>query len=239
MTDLPIKIDPCPIKEAVFELRFGSNIPEDAIFGIVFNQFKDDYNNTATPLPILEIPTIVRNQDPNLMFAAHYKMDSEFFTMQIGPRVISLANVKKYIGWEEFEAKIIDLYQRLQSIDVLTSLDRLALRYINIFPDINIFHKSSVSVTIDSKPLSAPSINLATQLENNSVTSGVRIISGAQAQLSDGIITGSIIDIDSSMQNVTSSNFKEYLNKVHDEEKRLFYQIVGSQHLSELNPEYE
>ena len=52
MTEIPSKIDPCPIKEVAFEIRFTSSIPEDAIFGIVFDQFKEDYENKAEALPI-------------------------------------------------------------------------------------------------------------------------------------------------------------------------------------------
>ena len=239
MTDLPVKIDPCPIKEVVFELRFSSSIPEDAIFGIVFNQFKEDYNNTATPLPILEVPAIVRNQDPNLIFAPHYKMESELFNMQIGPKSISLVNIGEYIGWDTFEEKILDMYERLTSISIISNIDRLALRYINIFPDVNIFHNSSIGVMLDDEPLESSTINLSTQLENNDVTSSIRVISGAQVQLSDETIDGSVLDIDSSMKNIINDSFNSSLKRIHNEEKSLFYKIIGSEHLAALNPEYK
>lgn len=239
MNDLPVKIDPCPIKEAVFELRFTPNIPEDAIFGIVFNQFKDDYNNTATPLPILEIPALVRNQDPNLAFAPHYKMESPSFNMQIGPKSISLVNIGKYIGWTTFESKIVNMYERLNNINIINTVDRLALRYINIFPDENIFHNSSMDVMLDGKSLESSTINLSTQIEHNNVISSIRVISGVQAKLPNEIINGSILDIDSSMGNITVDSFKNSLDNVHNVEKELFYKIIGSEYLKTLNPQYK
>jgi uncharacterized protein (TIGR04255 family) len=238
MTDLPKKITPCPIKEAVFELRFESSVPEDAIFGIVFNQFKDEFNNTATSLPILEVPSQIRNQDPNLMFAPHYKMDSEFFTMQIGPKVISLVNIKEYKGWECFQEKITKTFEKLQKIRIATKVNRLALRYINIFPNKNIFESSSVQVILENYPLDSSNINLVTEIKNGSISSSVRVISGAQVAMASEIIHGSVVDIDSSIQNVESNCFLDNLNQVHEEEKRLFYKIIGSEALKTLTVEY-
>jgi uncharacterized protein (TIGR04255 family) len=238
MTDLPKKITPCPIKEAVFELRFESSVPEDAIFGIVFNQFKDEFNNTATSLPILEVPSQIRNQDPNLMFAPHYKMDSEFFTMQIGPKVISLVNIKEYKGWEYFQERITKTFEKLQKIGIVTKVNRLALRYINIFPNKNIFESSSVQVILENYPLDSSNINLVTEIKNGSISSSVRVISGAQVAMASEIIHGSVVDIDSSIQNVESNCFLDNLNQVHEEEKRLFYKIIGSEAIKTLTVEY-
>ncbi|KAF3978123.1 MAG: TIGR04255 family protein [Methylococcales symbiont of Iophon sp. n. MRB-2018] len=238
MIDLPKKIIPCPIKEAVFELRFESSVPEDAIFGIVFNQFKDEFNNTATSLPILEVPSQIRNQDPNLMFAPHYKMDSEFFTMQIGPKAISLVNTKEYKGWECFQERISKTFKKLQKIGIITKINRLALRYINVFPHKNIFDSSSVQVVLENSPLDSSNINLVTEIKNDSISSSVRVISGAQVAMTNEIIHGSVVDIDSSIQNVESKCFLDNLNQVHEEEKRLFYKIIGSKVLKTLTVEY-
>jgi uncharacterized protein (TIGR04255 family) len=239
MSDLPQEINPCPIKEAVFELRFKTDFPGDAVFGIVFNKFKNEFNNTASQLPVMEIPTIVRNQDPNLKFAPHYKMEEDFFNMLIGPNVISLVNIKEYVGWKLYKNKIIDVFSGLQDIELIKHIDRLGLRYINIFPNLNIFDKSSITISLDNAPLTSPAINLSTQLINNNVTSTTRIISGAQAKISNEVISGSIVDIDSSVNDASPDNFSDLLDKVHDEEKKLFFKIIGQDHLETLNPKYE
>jgi len=238
MTELPRKIHPCPIKEAVFELRFDSSIPDDAIFGVVFNQFKGEFNNTATPLPILEIPSQIRSQDPNLMFSPHYKMENDLFIMQVGSKVISLVNINEYLGWECFQEKITDIFKKLQGLEIITKINRIALRYINVFPNIDIFEKTSVKVMLEGTPLIGDSINLTTEIKNGSVSSAVRIISGAQANISNELIQGSIIDIDTSVQDVETDFFLDKLNQVHDEEKKLFYKIIGSEYLKTLTVDY-
>lgn len=238
MHDLPNKINPCPIKEVVFEIRFSSDLPEDAIFGIVFNQFKDEYNNSAVPLPILEIPTVVRNQDPNLVFSPHYKMESEYFTMQVGPKVISLVNIKEYVGWNNFRDKILATFKVLQEINIIKTIDRVALRYINIFQDTNIYSDSNISVLLEDKPIESPAINLTTQMQNSDIMNTIRVISGAKAQLANELINGSIIDIDSSIISINPDEFTDILEKIHEEEKKLFYRIIGSEYLKQLNPVY-
>lgn len=239
MTDFPIKITPCPIKEVIFEIRFTSSIPEDAVFGIIFNQFKNDYNNTATPLPILEVPAVVRNQDPNLMFSPHYKMETDLYNMQIGPKVISLTNIKEYVGWELFQSKILELYEKLKEINIIDRFDQFSLRYINVFSNEDVFKKSSLEIKLGGELLDAPSINLSTQIKhNNGVSSSITAISGVQARIVDEIINGSVLDINSSIIDISNENFSSLLQKIHNKEKSLFYKIIGAEYLKSLNPTY-
>ena len=64
---LPKKINPCPILESIIELRFSTSFPHDAIFGIIYKEFKDLYPKVE-PLPILQLPEIVRREDKNLLY---------------------------------------------------------------------------------------------------------------------------------------------------------------------------
>jgi len=172
------------------------------------------------------------------MFAPHYKMDSEFFTMQVGPKVISLVNINEYKGWKYFQERITKTFEMLQKIGIVTKINRLALRYINIFPNKNIFESSSVQVILENSPLDSFNINLVTEIKNGSISSSVRVISGAQVAMANDIIHGSVDDIDSSIQNVESNCFLDNLNQAHEEEKRLFYKIIGSEVLKTLTVKY-
>ena len=48
---LPVTISPCPIVEAVAEVRFETLVPEDAIFGLVYQTLKTDFPKVET-LPV-------------------------------------------------------------------------------------------------------------------------------------------------------------------------------------------
>ena len=68
---IPKKITPCPILEAIVEIRFEPEEPDDAIFGIIYNQFKKSFPEIEK-LPILQIPDQFRSKDPNLIYKPHY-----------------------------------------------------------------------------------------------------------------------------------------------------------------------
>ncbi|MCE2887858.1 MAG: TIGR04255 family protein, partial [Pseudanabaena sp.] len=78
MQSIPKKITPCPILQAVVELRFETVLPSDAVFGILYSLLSSQYN-TFEKLPILQIPEILRSQDPNLRYQPAYKLIDDNF----------------------------------------------------------------------------------------------------------------------------------------------------------------
>ncbi|MEW6602636.1 MAG: TIGR04255 family protein, partial [Nitrospirota bacterium] len=108
---IPVKITPCPIVEAIVEIKFDYDVDldPDAIFGIVYKELHEKFPQT-TKLPILQLPDAVRLRDPNLISQPHYKLSNEKFLFQIGPRVMSLNNVKGYVGWTIFYKELIDTF---------------------------------------------------------------------------------------------------------------------------------
>src|SRR5687768_13516679 len=103
---LPKKIEICPIIDAVIELRFESNLPPEIIPGIVYGKFGKRYPKTEK-LPLMEVPSSLRDSDPNLMYSPVYKLFNESFIFQIGPRVFSVLCPKEYKGWTSFKAEIL------------------------------------------------------------------------------------------------------------------------------------
>jgi len=150
MEKLPISISPCPIIEAIFEVRFEASVPGDAIFGIIFNEFKNEFQNVEQ-LPILQLPAAIRSQDPNLKFSPHYKIQNDNFIIQIGPNVFSLANINEYCGWDSFLNKICEMYKKLKNLDLIKKQLRASLRYINIFQDSNIYPYSNIHFSLKDK----------------------------------------------------------------------------------------
>jgi uncharacterized protein (TIGR04255 family) len=128
---LPKKVDPCPILQAIVELRFDSTLPNDAIFGIIYKEFQDDYPNVEE-LPILQLPEIVRKQDPNLLYKPNYRLSkNEEFVFQVGAKMVSLAINKPYTGWQLFSEKLHNHIERVDSLNLSNSYSRIGIRYIN------------------------------------------------------------------------------------------------------------
>ena len=105
---LPQKIEPCPIIDALFEIRFDTKMPLDAVFGIVYQIFAEEYNKPID-LPILEIPAVIRKEDPTLKYKPHHRMENDDFVLQIGPNMISFSSYPSYSGWYKFSNGIYDV----------------------------------------------------------------------------------------------------------------------------------
>lgn len=238
MDKLPLSINPCPIIEAIFEIRFESSFPGDAIFGIVYNQFKDEFQDVEQ-LPVLQLPAAIRSQDPNLKFTPHYKIKRDNFTIQIGPNVFSLANIKEYCGWENFSKTIFDTYSKLSDLNLIRIQSRTALRYINILQGINIFENTKLNIQLNNERLGGNRINFTAEVPYKHGASNLKLINFAEALFENQAIKGSIVDIDTHVKLDDFPNFEEAIECAHTAEKKLFFSLLDKSFLSSLNPIYE
>ena len=99
---LPIRIEACPLIDALIEFRFEAAITKSAVFGIIYNLIKEEYRGNVINLPILQIPEQIREVDPNLKFKPLYRIENERFVIQIGYDVLSISSKMPYIGWSDF-----------------------------------------------------------------------------------------------------------------------------------------
>lgn len=239
MSKLPKKITPCPIVEAILEIRFSSKVPNDAVFGLLYTQFTDDYPEFKH-LPIMEIPAAIRERDPAYRYNAYYKSQVEDFIVQIGPRVISISNVREYVGWDVLSKKIYDIYERVQKSGVIENIERIGLRYINSLEKINIFENSNFSLELGGSPITNKT-NLATEIHyGDEAYCTLRSTSDAEVLLGDTgkKVLGSVIDIDTVVNFSKFENFEKAVEHGHKVEKELFFSILKEDFIKTLNPEY-
>lgn len=236
--NLPKKISPCPIIETVFEVRFESELPGDAIFGIMYSVLKDDFPK-LDKLPILQIPEAIRSSDPNLIYAPHYKLSGGNFVIQIGSKVFSFSNVNEYVGWELFHKEVNIVLKKICGLNIIKEANRIGLRYINLFPEMNIFEKSDLKINLKEEPLEKD-VNLVISMPVDGFTNTLRMVSNTKIDISGRILNGSIIDIDTVL-NGSKSNFfidvEKILSDAHLEEKKLFFSLLKDEYIKTLNPE--
>lgn len=236
---LPKKITPCPIVESLFEVRFESELPGDAIFGVIYNEHKNDFPNLER-LPILQIPEPIRSNETNLMYAPHYKLRAGNYILQVGPKVFSLANVHEYAGWDTFYGQIKKVFKRIIDLKIIKETKRLGLRYINVFPEMNIFEKSDLKVFI-KEDLLVNRVNLTIDLPSNEFINTLRMASDAKLDASGKVLMGSVIDIDTSFSGSRPDLFadmEDIIQNAHDKEKELFFNLLRDEYIESLNPEY-
>ncbi len=238
--DIPTKITPCPIVEAIAELRFVTNLPDDAVFGVIYDKLCNGFGETEK-LPVLQLPETIRSQDPNLKYTPHYKLHKGDYIMQVGPKVFSLANAKEYVGWDTFSVEINKIFKKLSGLKIINKIERFGLRYINFFADINIYEKSMLQIQLEKNNLFKNDNNLTMVMQTGDFASKLVIINNAQVKFQKQKETtkGSIIDIDVSLERkIKFESINELIENAHMEEKKLFFSLLKPAYLKTFNPEY-
>lgn len=235
---IPKKINPCPILESIVEFRFESPFPHDAIFGIIYNQFKGEYSGLQE-LPILQLPEAIRKQDPILKYKPYYKLSSEDrkFLFQIGARVFSLSNLNPYDGWAVFFDKLKNLIEHMKKLSIVDIYTRVGIRYINGF-DFNIFEKINLSINLGKDSLTDFNSTIRVEVPSSQFINTLQVINNALIKKAGINGKGSIIDIDTYIENPGKDIIK-IVEQGHLEEKKLFFTLLKKEFINkELNPEY-
>jgi uncharacterized protein (TIGR04255 family) len=239
---LPKQISPCPISECIIEIRFQAKVEAEAVFGIIYNVFRNDFNKVEK-LPILQLPEAVRSVDPNLMFQPVYRLSAGRWILQIGARVLSLSCVGEYLGWTVISEKANWAFGKLQSLDFLSHISRFGIRYINFFEDLDIFENITLRVSKDGQPLQSRGAVLRFELFEREFLEILHIAKPAEAPGKSGKITsGSVIDIDIVKEPTNRIAFDEIpsvLETSHVVEKTIFFGLLEPTFLQTLNPIYE
>jgi len=237
---LPILISPCPIVECVISINFGSTIVGDAVFGIVYSAFKEMVQNLEKQ-PILQIPEAVRSSDPNLMFQATYRLHCKDFVLQVGPRVFSISFVGEYPGWKSVSQSAQDVFRKVKDLGFIQDISKFSIRYINLFNNLDIFQNLTLRIRKDNLPIESRNTVLRFELTVNKFLQVLHIADPSQVMLQGKITGGSIIDIDTILQDNLNSFFDEFssiLENAHYTEKLLFFGLLDPDYLQHFNPSY-
>lgn len=232
---LPKTLEPCPIIDALLEVRFSSKINANAVFGVIYNVLQTDFPKVES-LPILQLPDTVRANDPNLRYKPHYKLSNEGFVMQVGPDVFSISSFPNYKGWKEFSRLIFDVLEKVEGANVIGAVQRLGIRYINFFAS-DIFKNIDLKVCIKGDDIHYKNTVVRTEIEQEPFFSTLQIANSVNV---NGKL-GSIIDIDTYKTTDLEDFFlnkEKIINSGHLKEKELFFSLLKTDFLTSFNPKY-
>lgn len=241
--ELPVKIDPCPITEAILEIRFESDFPVDAIFGIVYGSYAGD-EIEIEKLPISQFPDEILLKEPDFIYKPHYHIKKQNFTFGVGPKMFSIVNVDKYSGWATFSERIYDTFYRMEQLKVVKKITRMALRYVNVFREIDIFERSTLAMLLNNKPFVSDQLNIVAQVPGENCLNRLKMVNNAKITIrtKQDTFQGSLIDIDTESTNypdtLSDDSIKENVESLHVEEKKLFFNLLEPDFLETMHPEY-
>jgi len=240
MIRIPKSIHPCPIIDAISEIRFNPSTDPDAVYGVLFSAFRRNFSVTEK-LPITQIPQEIRESDGSLFWQPHYRMKNDDFVIQIGPRVISVGVRNEYCGWNAFQSAISDVVDEFRKTEVAEEINRVSVRYVNFFQGDNIYENLRIKIqsTDEIGDLSQNSLNLQSELLGEDKQASKLTITNSAAVNRDGKShRGSVIDIDVMDSSATLDDLKEKIERVHEKEKELFFSLLKQEFVDTLNPTY-
>lgn len=239
---LPKTISPCPIIEAVVEIRFDSDMDTESIIGKLYNFFSTNSSVVKfEKLPILQLPDTFLSSDPNLKFQPYYRIAVDNFVFQFGPKVMSLSNTGNYVGWDAFNSKLVDIFSKIMELGIIDKVIRFGIRYINYFDAMNIYEKITLETKLNNQILDSKQLVIRAELPLGNFQATLQVASNAQVNIQNEQKVGSVIDIDIFNIDTTydySSNLPQLLTTGHKEEKKLFFQLLKTDFLATLNPQY-
>ena len=138
---IPAKLANSPIDEALFEIRYDGDYPGEALYGILFDVFKDISAQKAEVLPVLQIPRQVRDIDPNLHYQPFYRVRNNNFIFSIGPHSIVFSSLKPYAGWTPWTKFFYQVIDKIKEKSIITHVERIGLRTFDILTGIKTLGK--------------------------------------------------------------------------------------------------
>jgi len=246
----PKKLQSIPIVSAVIELKFQTNIPTEAVFGVLYTRLASEFP-VVNKLPVLQLPLELREKDPNLIFLPYYELYNEqedIIRVSIGPKVLAVTFTKQsvdYPGWTSYlKAKVNHIFCQAFETNIITSIERLGMRYTDFF-DENIFQNIDIEVMQNKDNLgSNEKIQLTRLVKDDLFAHQIIISNNAEVIISGTKLEGSLIDIDTYIEEKQKlvDFAKEYgsiVQEAHDANKNLFFTMIKDEYINgKFNPEF-
>ena len=241
---IPKKISPDRIRESLVQFSYGIDIPYIPSIGyfhsILANRgyefaTKND-SNTDDKQQLISLEQVFVNYDDKIK-------------IEINPNQTLTFNCSEgYIGWDKYNQKIGEIINSLFNIGLITHINRIGVRYISEFPEINIFEIISLKYEFPLVNLDVNN-NISFRFEENDNENDIKIINiHSNKKIGNGFlnesnntILASIIDVDVIRKDIKlkdSNDVMNTLNKIHDKEKYVFFNILKEEFLQTLKPEY-
>ena len=238
---LPKSISPCPIVEAVFESRFQTDTPEEAVVGMVYQALRKDFPKMSA-LPLASLPQQMRKADPEFTYQPLHRLEGERMVLLIGPRNFAIASKGEYLGWQGYCADALRVFETIAATGIFQKIERFGLRYISFFEG-DVLSNLTLSVQLQGTEIQGGESFFRTILQWKGCSCHLQVGKDLKLSNRDGK-AGSVVDIDAFVQSPTTSgslldDAKGFLEMAHHAEKDLFFTLLKPEFLETLSPTYE
>ena len=246
---LPDSIDPCPIVDAVFEVRFDPIVPPLAVTGMIFQKLITAFP-TVKQLPVLPIalPEDVRRAHPALTNQPQFRLERDDFVALVGENLFAIGVLGLYQGWSITSRAFKEAISSFLEANVVKTVQRFGLKYVNYFPR-NILPDLTLDFLVRGEPIRGNSMVFRANVPASDCRMQVQFFSDLKVASQDGRlpldpnVLGSILDLDCyaefpQVAGRIQKAAEAFLERAHDEEKKMFFRLLKDEFVRTLNPKY-
>lgn len=246
MEKLPQRLEKDPILEAIFEIRFKSEVPavSELLPGLLYPTLKEIVGTPERLLP-MDIPAEFLESNPQLKYQPRIRMRGDQFAILIGDRSTIISCPRPYVGWEEFKKTILTFLYSLKNTNLVSSVERFSVKYVNLLPGSNLeeqFALIKYTAVLGKYELTQFISSATVEIIEDGLNNLVEIKSNATVHTGDGSSHhGMLLAVDTIC--LTPTDFWEQLEtnieKVHLKEKRIFFNILTDEAIRKFEAIWE
>jgi uncharacterized protein (TIGR04255 family) len=241
------KINPDYLKDTLVEIRYAHGIVQELALGymaIILEPLGYRY------LPAPDPNNVSENGNPQVVFGGgivpggFFVKDDVRIQVNAG-QIIFNCMADKYVGWSKYFQIICDTVEKLFERKVAGGFNRVNVRYISEFKNIDIYQGIKGAIDISGTGLKLDNSILRLADESGSFKTYVTLTNKAkrisQSLQGQQIIEASLVDVNvyENFNPVTDLNILfNKLNQIHAKQKEIFFGLINNDFLNTLNPEY-
>lgn len=247
MQKVPTRLEKDPIVEATFEYRFkGKAGPvADVLQAAIYSKVKERFPKLARN-PLAQIP-IHLFDDPSLRYQPRLTLRGPTAAISIGDRAISIICPRPYVGWTKYKPLIVEILGLVAKADVIESDERISLRYINVLPGGDTpeaqFGLVHYRASLGKKPyeLSQRLTYTRTEILQDGLISIVELSANGEARTPTELFKGLLLTVDSiyPAPEHLLANPDPHLEKLHRVEKEVFFDVLTTETIESMGPEWD
>jgi uncharacterized protein (TIGR04255 family) len=247
---VPKKITPDNIKEAVIELRYQSDLPFEVLLGLFFNAFDDTYTYTSTPIknkPNVPGQIGKQNKEVVINLGGQSILYNDKISIRIAPNAFVFSCLTQYIGWGDFIPEVKKALTTISETKYVEKWTRIGLRYITEYKNKDL--KDCINFNFSFGLPEVHSVSTSFRSEFNYFNSKIILnlnnkipaLEQNSANPQPQIIPVSIIDIDVIKEPLEITNNDKLFEEIedsHKKEKAIFFGMLKNEFLQTLKPQY-
>lgn len=248
MTNLPKKITPDRIKDAIVTIHYSTNLPYEILLGKFYEilvkelKFSPLFINTNSVFG----KDILNQQQEGIVInfsSPEWLFHNESIKVVLKPYEIVFNIIDEYISWNSYFPLIKSTINALFESKNIVLFNSFQIRYISHYPDTDLSDKVDVSLKIQFDDSIYDNTSFRTILRQEELSATINIVNKLTNTLQSknflSVIDVMVKPINDRIDVRNTSNLFYWLDKAHAYEKDTIFKILREDYVnSQLNPEF-